>query len=283
MDRADRRGFTLIELLVVIAIIALLIGILLPALGRARDSARNIKCQANVNGLVKALVLYSGDYKSKFPPNNNDTREYWYDEQRIGMYLPQLSDVDAPAGGNVTVGGGIMMCPNHPSAGRSYTMNYWGSSAVNGGRAPMGQFGRWFDAVVDRSSDVLLIGEAWGLSSGGSGRDRWFTNSAIGIQGRPGERFGGGGGVNDFPGDWDGGRSGRAPEFPGTDSPRSYIPYYRHPKKDKAPLEPMGSANFGFADGHTALWRHDNLYNPNGRSTLKVLWSMVDEQVESRP
>ena len=67
--RSRRRpGFTLIELLVVISIIALLIGILLPALGAARSAARNVKCLSNLKQLGVSVYSYAGDYKQHFVP-----------------------------------------------------------------------------------------------------------------------------------------------------------------------------------------------------------------------
>jgi prepilin-type N-terminal cleavage/methylation domain-containing protein len=65
--RSNRKAFTLIELLVVIAIIALLIGILLPALGKARKAARRLKDQTQVRGILQGLVTYAGNNNDNYP------------------------------------------------------------------------------------------------------------------------------------------------------------------------------------------------------------------------
>ncbi len=62
-----KKGFTLVELLVVIAIIALLMGILMPALARVRQIAFRMVCGTNLSGLGKAMLIYSNDYEDEFP------------------------------------------------------------------------------------------------------------------------------------------------------------------------------------------------------------------------
>ena len=64
LQSSNRGGFTLIELLVVIAIIALLIGILLPSLGKARETARRTVCISNQRMIVLAANMYSYDHKT---------------------------------------------------------------------------------------------------------------------------------------------------------------------------------------------------------------------------
>lgn len=67
IHRRWRTGFTLVELLVVIGIIAVLLGILLPSLGKARKQAQAMRCNANLKQLAMAFHMYANDYKGVLP------------------------------------------------------------------------------------------------------------------------------------------------------------------------------------------------------------------------
>lgn len=78
----SRKAFTLIELLVVIAIIALLMGILMPALHRVREQARESACRGNVRSIGTVLIMYLQENEYRFPDfkthTNNCNGHLWF-------------------------------------------------------------------------------------------------------------------------------------------------------------------------------------------------------------
>src|SRR2546428_603427 len=104
-SKESRAAFTLIELLVVIAIIALLAGLLLPALARAKTAAYSVKCKSNLRQLGLALQLYVGDYHAYHPFDGTSDR---YLGKSLDPYLPQPLESIA---GETNVGG-VFRCPS---------------------------------------------------------------------------------------------------------------------------------------------------------------------------
>ena len=82
-----QRGFTLIELLVVISIIALLIALLLPALGRSKESARRAQCSSNQHQFIVSATSAAVDNKDKFPTIPNGIAHItWIDDATYAAF-----------------------------------------------------------------------------------------------------------------------------------------------------------------------------------------------------
>lgn len=125
--RHDRgtRGVTLVELLVVIGIIALLLSILLPALSRARERSKQIKCASNLRQVAMGLQFYSADHNGFAPRDHtlerNDRKPCWL--ILIGPYLNDLGEqwLEAQSDGTLAIElmrtTGVYQCPSHPLVG----------------------------------------------------------------------------------------------------------------------------------------------------------------------
>ena len=81
-----KRGFTLVELLVVIAIIALLMGILMPALAKVRQVAYRMMCGTNLAGIGKAMLVYGNDFNEMYPRGGNKIPTYWDTDGAINAW-----------------------------------------------------------------------------------------------------------------------------------------------------------------------------------------------------
>jgi len=158
------RAFTLIELLVVIAIIAILAGMLLPSLGRAKEAAKRISCVNQIRQLGVGAAMYAGDSNAEFPERNTGPRwcERLLPYYRSVKLLVCPSDA-GPDGRNrpATAEGNTNLVAD--SSPRTYIFNGWNDVFAE-------QMGEAFDlqAIVNRTikdtliqqpSETILFGE----------------------------------------------------------------------------------------------------------------------------
>lgn len=148
LQRAKRAlGFTLIELLVSISIIALLVGLLLPALAAAKESGRSTVCMANMRTIGQAVVTYAGDHDDAFPVSTHTLSGpgIWLVSLRVYGVIP-----------------GTRRCPSDPDDVRpaSYATNDYMEPAPPAAPVAYPSFTRW--SLVPRPSSVIYSAQARG-------------------------------------------------------------------------------------------------------------------------
>lgn len=157
-SRHSKKGFTLIELLVVIGIIAILAGLLLPALARAKEKGRSASCTSNLKQIGLAMQMYVND-SEYYPPGRLAGLTQW--DLCVGGYVGGKSDPLAPEARTA-----VFKCPSVKISDDGTRLNY--SANPNVCKEITATAGGVRANTIQRTTEIIIAGDAIQYSADGS-------------------------------------------------------------------------------------------------------------------